>query len=37
MLHYVRQSVKSITQSGFDKVLSGVTSLDEVLRVSIDN
>lgn len=37
MLHYVRQSVKSITHSGFDKVLSGVTSLDEVLRVSIDN
>jgi len=37
MLAYVRQTVKSITESGFDKVLAGVTSVDEVLRVSIDN
>ncbi len=37
MLNYVRQTVKSITQSGFDKVLAGATSVDEVLRVSIDN
>ncbi|MFC1681507.1 GspE/PulE family protein, partial [Pseudomonadota bacterium] len=37
MVGYARRTVKSITQSGFDRVRAGVTSIDEVLRVSIDN
>ena len=37
MLHYVRKFTNSISRSGFDKVLAGVTSIDEVLRVSIDS
>ncbi len=37
MLDYVRRTVKGISQSGFDKVLAGVTNVDEVLRVSIDS
>ena len=37
MLKHVRLSAKSLAQDGFDKVLAGITSIDEVLRVSIDN
>ena len=37
MLEHVRRNTKSIAQNGFDKVLAGITSIDEVLRVSIDS
>jgi len=37
MVKYARQFTGSISQSGFDKVLAGETSIDEVLRVSIDS
>ena len=31
---YIRQSTSSIRQDGFDKVLAGITTLEEVLRVT---
>ena len=37
MLKHVRLNAKSLAQDGFDKVLAGITSIEEVLRVSIDN
>ncbi len=37
LLRYVRRSTKGIAQNGFDRVLAGKTSIDEVLRVSIDS
>lgn len=37
MLKHVRLNSKSLAQDGFDKVLAGITTIDEVLRVSIDS
>ena len=37
MTEYARQFTNSISQYGFGKVLSGETSIDEVLRVSLDS
>ena len=37
MVRYARQFTNSISQNGFDKVLAGITSIDEVLRVSLDS
>ena len=37
MLRWVRRRAKSLAQNGFDKILAGATSLEEVLRVTQDN
>ena len=37
MLKHIRLSTQGIAHNGFDKVLAGITSTDEVLRVSIDS
>ena len=37
MLNYVRRETRSIAHNGFIKVLAGITTIDEVLRVSIDS
>ena len=37
MLKYVRRETRSIAHNGFIKVLAGITTIDEVLRVSIDS
>ena len=37
MLHHVRETTPSITEAGFELVKEGVTSMDEVHRVSMDS
>ncbi|MDH3640427.1 MAG: ATPase, T2SS/T4P/T4SS family, partial [Gammaproteobacteria bacterium] len=37
MLRHVRQTRKSIAQSGYQRVLKGETSIDDVLRVTLDS